>query len=92
MPYCVYVLRSMKDGDLYTGMTSDIERRLRDHDSGKTRSLRYRRPLVLVYSEEFETRSAAIAREYYFKTAEGGALKQRLVAQAEAAAGNSDGP
>ena len=92
MPYFVYVLRSMKDGDLYTGMTSDIERRLRDHNSGKTRSLRHRRPLVFAYSEEFDTRSAAIAREYYFKTADGGALKQRLVAQAEAAAGNSDAP
>ena len=92
MPYFVYVLRSMRDGDLYTGMTSDIERRLRDHNGGKTRSLRHRRPLVLVYCEELETRSAAIAREYYFKTADGGALKQRLVLQAGAAAGNSEGP
>jgi putative endonuclease len=65
-------------------MSSNVEQRLRDHNSGKTRSLRHRRPLALVYTEVFETRSEAIAREYYFKTAEGGALKQRLVAESEA--------
>jgi putative endonuclease len=83
MALFVYVLRSLKDRGLYTGMTSDLERRLHDHNSGKTKSLRHRRPLVLVYSEKFDTRSAAIAREYYFKTPEGGVLRKRLVKQAE---------
>ena len=85
MRFYVYVLRSLKDGELYTGMTSDIAQSMRAHNSGKTRSLRHRRPLVLVYHEAFASRSEAMAREYYFKTAEGGALKQRLVAEAEAA-------
>jgi putative endonuclease len=83
MRFFGYVLRSLEDGKLYTGMSPDVDRRLRDHNSGKTRSLRHRRPLVLVYKEVFETRSEAIAREYYLKTAEGGALKQRLVAESE---------
>ena len=65
-------------------MTSDINRRMQAHNGGKTRSLRHRRPLALVYHETFASRSEAIAREYYFKTAEGGALKQRIVAEAEA--------
>jgi putative endonuclease len=80
--FYVYVVRSMKDGRLYTGVTADLDRRLSEHNRGKTRSLRYRRPVKLVYSEEYATRAEAQARERYFKTAEGGALKQRLVSQA----------
>ena len=80
--YYVYVLRSVQDGMLYTGVTKDLSRRMREHQAGKTRSLRYRRPLVLVYSETYSTKREAIARERYFKTPEGGTLKQRLVAKA----------
>jgi putative endonuclease len=77
----VYVLRSSTDGRLYTGVTSDLRRRLREHNSGKVRSTRRRRPLVLAYSEAFESRLDALARESYFKTAEGGALKQHLAGE-----------
>ena len=80
--YYVYVLKSEKDGMLYTGVTKDINRRMREHQAGKTRSLRNRRPLVLVYSETYTTKREAMARERYFKTPEGGTLKQRLVARA----------
>lgn len=80
--YYVYVLRSQKDGRLYTGYTSDIEKRLRDHNAGSTKSLRNRRPLKLVYFEEFRTKTEAIARERYFKTPEGGAQKKKLIERA----------
>jgi putative endonuclease len=80
--YYVYVLRSQKDERLYTGYTSDIEKRLRDHNAGNTKSLRNRRPLKLVYYEEFNTKAEAIARERYFKTPEGGARKKKLIEQA----------
>jgi putative endonuclease len=76
---CVYVLRSAKDGRLYTGVTSNLGRRLSEHNSGKVRSTASRRPLVLVYCERFECKEDARARERYFKTPEGGKLKQRLV-------------
>jgi len=82
--YHVYVLRSLKDGKLYTGVTAALDRRLREHRSGKTKSLRSRRPLVLVFTEAYPTKRAAMDRERYFKTPEGGSLKQRLVAEAEA--------
>jgi putative endonuclease len=81
--FYVYVVRSLKDGRLYTGVTANLSRRLAEHNSGKTRSLRSRRPVKLVYCEEYATRTEAQARERYFKTPEGGALKQRLVLQAE---------
>ena len=57
-------------------------RRMREHWAGKTRLLRFRRPLSLVYSESYSTRREALERERYLKTPEGGVLKQQLVAQA----------
>ncbi len=81
--FYVYMVRSTKDGRLYTGTTADLQRRLGEHNRGNTRSLRGRLPVRLVYSEEYETRAEALARERYFKTPEGGALKQRLVSEAQ---------
>ncbi len=74
----MYVLRSTRDGRLYTGVTADLSRRLREHNSGKVASTRARRPLVLAYREVYQTKQGAMARERYFKTPEGGSLKQRL--------------
>ncbi len=79
--YWVYILRSDRDARLYTGVTSDLPRRLREHNAGKVRSTRARRPLALVYTEVFRTKNEALARETYFKTPEGGTLKQHLAAQ-----------
>ncbi|MGA2285305.1 MAG: GIY-YIG nuclease family protein [Dehalococcoidia bacterium] len=81
--FYVYVVRSMKDGRLYTGMTGDLQRRLGEHNRGGTSPLRGRRPVRLVYSEEYTTRAEALARERYFKTPEGGVLKRRLVSEVE---------
>ena len=69
--YCLYVLKSQLDGKLYTGHTDNLERRLSEHNSGKVKSTRARRPFVLVYSEKFSTRSEARWRERYLKTAWG---------------------
>ena len=80
--FYVYVLRSQRDGKLYTGVTSDLDRRIREHNAGKTKSLRGRRPLVLAYWEQHPTKAQALVRERYFKTPEGGLVKQALVAQA----------
>ncbi len=74
----MYVLRSRRDGRLYTGVTSALNRRLREHRAGKTKSLRARRPLALVYVEVYATKREAAARERFFKTPRGGVLKQRL--------------
>ena len=75
----VYVLRSLKDGRLYTGYTANLENRLRDHETGHTKSLRNRRPLKLVYCEEYRTKKEAMDRERFFKTPEGGVLKRKLI-------------
>ena len=69
--YTVYVLKSLKDGKQYTGSTEDLERRLKEHNAGKTASTRRRRPFVLVHTEEYESREAAEDRERYLKTGKG---------------------
>ena len=59
----VYILKCA-DGTLYTGWTTDLERRLQAHNSGQgARYTRGRRPLRLVYREEQSDRSAAQRRE-----------------------------
>jgi len=81
--YWLYVLRSLKDERLYTGIAADRRERLREHNAGGVRSTRSRRPFVLVYSEPFETREIRWPASVTLKTPEGGALKQRLVRIAE---------
>ena len=59
----VYILQCA-DGTLYTGWTTDLERRLRAHNSGQgAKYTRGRRPVSLAYWEEQPTRSAAQKRE-----------------------------
>ena len=67
----VYVLLSRRDGKLYTGFTSDLKRRLREHDSGNVESTKNRRPLELVYYEACLNHEDAIAREKYLKSGVG---------------------
>jgi putative endonuclease len=77
--HAVYVLRC-GDGSLYTGYTTDVERRLAEHRAGDgARYTRGRGPLELVHVERFESRSAAMAREYEIKQLSKPA-KERLVA------------
>ena len=81
--YTVYILKSQKDGGLYTGHTSDLERRIKAHNRGAVRSTRHRRPFILVYRETFSTKSEAFGREMYLKGLEGGRLKQTLISDKE---------
>lgn len=68
LPYCVYVLFSIKDRLLYTGFTTNIERRLAEHHGGKAKSTAWRRPLQLVFCEFYLYKSDALKREMYLKT------------------------
>lgn len=63
----VYILRC-GDGTLYTGMTDDVPRRVEVHNSGKgAKYTRGRTPVEAVYTEECESYSAALKREYAIK-------------------------
>ncbi len=64
--YCYIV--ECDDGTLYTGWTTDPERRLREHNAGKgARYTRSRRPVRLVYWEQYSDRSGAMRREAVVK-------------------------
>lgn len=56
------------DGTFYTGWTNNIEKRLKAHNSGQgAKYTKSRRPVKLVYTEEFETKEEAMSREYAIK-------------------------
>ena len=62
-----YILRC-EDGTLYTGWTNNLEKRVADHNAGKgAKYTRTRRPVELVYVEEFSTKEEAMSREYAIK-------------------------
>jgi putative endonuclease len=69
--YYVYILKSEKDKNLYTGYTSDLRKRFLEHESGEVKSTRHRRPLKLIYYEACISKEDAIRREKYLKTAWG---------------------
>lgn len=63
----VYVLECA-DGTFYTGYTTDVERRVAEHDAGEgAKYTRGRTPVELVYRERFDSQSAAMSREYELK-------------------------
>ena len=62
-----YILRCC-DGTLYTGWTNDLPRRLAAHNAGTGgKYTRARRPVELVYHEEFATKEEAMSREWHIK-------------------------
>ena len=73
----VYVLRSQVDGGLYVGLTTDVRRRLGQHNAGQQRPTKARRPFKLWFSERFETRAEARQREKFWKSGSGRELLKR---------------
>ena len=67
MSWFVYILRC-SDDTLYTGSTTDTEKRLAVHNSGRgAKYTRVRRPCTLIYCEEAADKSAALRREAAIK-------------------------
>ena len=69
--YYVYLLRSKLDQKLYTGYTSDLKKRLREHQTGNVESTRNRRPMELIYYEAYQLKTLALQREKFLKTTKG---------------------
>ena len=68
MKWFVYVLQC-SDDSYYTGVTTDLNRRLKEHNSSNrgAKYTRTRRPVEIIYSLEYEDRSSAQKFEYRFK-------------------------
>lgn len=69
--FIVYVLRSLKTGRIYIGHTKNLPRRQQEHNTGKTKSLRYIRPLEVIYTEQYPIKIEASRRELELKTGKG---------------------
>lgn len=77
--HTVYVLRSLKDGNLYVGRTKNLKTRLREHALGRVESTKDRRPLKFLYCEISNNVKDVTHREVYLKTSWGKRyLKHRL--------------
>jgi putative endonuclease len=67
MPWIVYLVRC-GDGTLYTGITTDLDRRLAEHNAGRGGAYtRTRLPVAFVYWEMVSDRSSALRREHAIK-------------------------
>jgi len=78
--YYIYILKCA-DNTLYTGITTELERRVEEHnhsDKG-AKYTRLRRPVVLIYSEKHEDRSSASKREYEIKKKMTRAQKLKMI-------------
>ena len=69
--YTVYVLKSINQSFMYVGLTDNLDRRLSEHNCFRSRSTKPYAPFRLIYSELFETRSAARISEKYLKSTDG---------------------
>ncbi len=65
--YYLYILQSEIDFGYYIGITSNLEERLKEHNSGKTKSIKHRKPFKIIYTESFSNKTEARKREIFLK-------------------------
>ena len=65
--YTVYVLQSIKFWRYYIWYSSNIEKRIKEHNEWKTKSTKYYKPYKIVYTELYENKSEALKREKELK-------------------------
>ena len=63
----VYILQSQKDLGYYYGSSNDIHKRVKSHNSGKVRSTKHRRPLKLIYFENFASKKRSHSKGIVFQ-------------------------
>mgnify|MGYP001603299370 FL=1 len=73
--YYVYILKSQRHGKLYKGSTSDMKRRLNEHNGGKVISTKSGTPWQLIYYEAFLHKTDALREEIFLKSGKG---KERI--------------
>ncbi len=67
----VYILQSLKDGDLYIGCTNDLKRRFEEHNLGNNFATKSRVPFRLVYYEAYISDEEAFVKEKFYKSGRG---------------------
>jgi putative endonuclease len=79
MFYSVYILYSLRDKKLYVGCTSDLLNRVNRHKNGNVQATKYRLPLELIHSEQFEDKIQAFNRERFLKSLWGAREKKKIL-------------
>ena len=79
MKHFVFIIKSLKDGRYYKGMTTNLTNRIKEHNAGRTFSTKVFVPWELVYYEEYSTRSEARAREKFLKSGQGRNFIKRMI-------------
>jgi putative endonuclease len=79
MKYYLYILRSINDDNCYIDITADIKKRLANHNSGKVRSTRPRKPFYIIYTEQHNSIAEARNREKYLKSYSGVKEKRSIM-------------
>lgn len=69
--FYVYVLGSESDGKRYVGVTDNLKRRFVEHQEGKVKSTKHRRPVMLLCCEAYPSKEIALGREKYLKSSDG---------------------
>lgn len=79
--FYLYILQSQKNGRCYIGCSANLDKRIKEHNTGGTRSTKPYRPWILIYSEPFKTKSEAMKREWFLKHPPGYLEKRRIIEQ-----------
>ncbi|MBU9888247.1 MAG: GIY-YIG nuclease family protein [Candidatus Omnitrophica bacterium] len=75
----IYILQSDKSGRYYVGYTENLEKRVQEHNSGKTKSLKAHLPVRVICVEKRLTKQDAYRRERQIKSYKGGEAFKRLL-------------
>jgi len=75
----VYIIKSLKFNKYYTGHTKNLEKRIKEHNLGKTKSIKHYIPFRLVYSEQYGSKQEAYRREMQIKKYKGGEAFKKLI-------------
>jgi putative endonuclease len=68
MFYYVYILESIKDGELYVGCTNNLQKRIKEHNDGLVFSTKLKKPYIIIHYEAFLDKKDAFVREKWLKT------------------------
>lgn len=79
MFHFVYLLHSKKTDRFYVGLTCDLKKRLKEHNSGSNFSTKPYTPWELIFFEGYLEKSDASRREKYLKTSQGSRLVKRMI-------------
>ena len=74
--FFVYIVKSQIDDTTYIGSTEFLEKRVKEHNQGKTKSIKHKLPVDIVYYEAYLTKTLARKREIELK--KNSSVKERL--------------